>query len=256
MHHIRRYLNIILLPVIWFLLLNGTNCLGGENIPAEAKLDSILAAVTPALKQELAAKKLELGAPVFIRIFKLQGQLEVWMQQDDIFKLFKTYRICSYSGYLGPKQHEGDWQSPEGFYMVTPKLMNPGSSYHLAFNIGYPNDYDMFLQRDGGDIMVHGGCSSMGCFAMSNHRMEEIYALAHYAFLGGQESFAVHIFPFRMTEENLNRFHFSPWIGFWKNMQEGYIAFEKNRQVPLISAEKGKYIVEKPLRLASKSREQ
>lgn len=250
MHRYQRLLIYVFPLLLGFSLIAAEKCRGREPAPAEERLTEILAAVTPDLKQELAARGLRLGAPIFIRIFKLQKKLEVWLQQNDRYLLFKTYPVCSYSGYLGPKMREGDWQSPEGFYRVTPEGMNPASSYHLSFNIGYPNDYDTLLQRDGGDIMVHGGCSSMGCFAMSNHRMEEIYALAHFAFAGGQPAFDVHIFPFPMTDGNLDKFRFSPWISFWKNLQPGYTAFEQNRRVPVITTEQGRYVVEASRRLA------
>lgn len=119
-------------------------------------------------------------------------------------ELFRSYPICSYSGYPGPKLSEGDWQSPEGFYRVTSEQMNPWSDNHLAFDIGYPNEYDRAWDRTGGSIMVHGGCTSMGCFAMSDYRIEEIYTLAHAALAHGQRAFSVHIFPFRLTSANLN----------------------------------------------------
>jgi len=218
-------------------------------VPADGRLSEILAAVTPGLERELAARDFRLGAPIFVRIFKLQKKLEVWLQKNGRYSLYKTYPICSYSGYLGPKQHEGDWQSPEGFYRVSPGQMNPASSYHLSFNIGYPNEYDTVLQRNGSNIMVHGGCSSMGCFAMSDYRMEEIYTLAHFAFLDGQQAFDVHIFPFPLTEDNLHKFRHSPWFGFWKSLQAGYTAFEQNRRVPDISTEQGKYVIDASRRL-------
>jgi murein L,D-transpeptidase YafK len=250
MHRYQRFLKYL------FLLLALVFCLPAaeealcQGDPGEEKIEKILASVTPGLEQQLAARDLGFGDPVFIRIFKLQRRLEVWLRDGGRYRLFKSYPICSYSGYLGPKLREGDWQSPEGFYRVTPAQMNPRSSYHLSFDIGYPNEYDAMLDRDGGNIMVHGGCSSSGCFAMSNHRMEEIYALAHAAFAKGQTAIAVHIFPFPLTERNLQRFRFSPWIDFWKNLQPGYATFERHRMVPAVTSEKGRYLVAKPGRLA------
>ncbi|WP_267926121.1 L,D-transpeptidase family protein [Desulfolithobacter dissulfuricans] len=202
------------------------------------------------LAAELDQKGMHLGLPIFIRIFKIPGTLEVWLQQDGTFQLFKTYPICSYSGFPGPKLHEGDWQSPEGFYTVTPEQMNPNSQYHLSFNIGYPNSYDSSLDRTGSNIMVHGGCSSRGCFAMTNYWMEEIYLLAHTALAGGQESFSVHVFPFVMTARNMFKFRSSPWLDFWNNLKEGYDAFEETRQVPAITVAEGRYQVLPDMRLA------
>jgi murein L,D-transpeptidase YafK len=199
---------------------------------------------------ELADKGFQLGQPLFMRLFKMPGELEVWMQKDGQFQLFKTYSICTYSGYPGPKLYEGDWQSPEGFYTVTRRRMNPNSQYHLSFDIGYPNAFDKERKRTGSSIMVHGGCCSGGCFAMSNGRMEEIYLLAHSALSASQESFSIHIFPFRMTARNMSKYSSSPWIGFWKNLQEGYNAFEMSHQVPMITANQGKYMVNEQLTLA------
>jgi murein L,D-transpeptidase YafK len=185
-----------------------------------------------------------------MRIFKMEGGLEVWIQKNGKFELFKTYPICSYSGYPGPKLYEGDWQSPEGFYTVSARQMNPNSQYHLSFNVGYPNAFDKARKRTGSCIMVHGGCSSRGCFAMGNEHMEEIYLLAHSALSRGQKFFSLHIFPFQMTSHNMVQFKSSPWINFWKNLQQGYNAFEMSHQVPLITADKGKYVVNEQLKLA------
>lgn len=207
------------------------------------KVLNILTRLSPEISTELKKNGLTLGSQIFIRIFKLPGELEIWMEDRGRYRLFKSYPICSYSGYLGPKLKEGDWQSPEGFYRVTADLMNPRSSYHLSFNIGYPNDYDTLLNRSGSNIMVHGNCSSKGCFAMNNFRMEEIYTLVHSAFVNGQKSVDVHIFPFRLTRENLEKYRFSPWIGFWNNLRQGHDSFERNHQVPLITVKKGKYVV-------------
>jgi murein L,D-transpeptidase YafK len=213
-----------------------------EAAPAD-KLLSIVGKTVPRLEGELAGKGLRLGLPVFIRIFKLPGELEIWLAEKNRFRLFKSYPICSYSGYLGPKLREGDWQSPEGFYSVTAERMNPRSSYHLSFNIGYPNEYDRVLNRDGGNIMVHGSCSSMGCFAMNDSRIEEIYTLVHAALAGGQDSIAVHIFPFPLTAANLGKYASSPWSGFWNNLQEGFDVFERTGQVPQIEVAGGRYVV-------------
>lgn len=254
MHSYRRFLKDFCFLLL-FLLPGFVPAIAAEQVPPVTdKLEQILTRVNPVLHKELAAKGLQLGAPVFLRIFKLPGQLEVWVEKNGTFKRFKTYPICDFSGFPGPKLREGDWQSPEGFYRVTPEQMNPNSRYHLSFNIGYPNKYDMVRKRTGNSIMVHGSCSSMGCFAMNNFRMEEIYALAHNALANGQQSFAVHIFPFPMTAGNMVRFRGSPWIGFWKNLKEGFDAFEQTRKVPEISVTGGRYIVQPGTSLAMKSR--
>ncbi|MCI5221288.1 MAG: 2-dehydro-3-deoxyphosphooctonate aldolase [Candidatus Electrothrix sp. AR4] len=208
------------------------------------KADFLMMQAQPRVKRKLAGKDLQLGQPIFIRIFKLSKELEVWMLNKGKFRLFKRYSICSYSGYVGPKLYEGDWQSPEGFYTVSAEQMNPKSRFHLSFNIGYPNKFDTERNCTGSAIMVHGKCVSEGCFAMGNRQIEEIYLLAYQAFLQGQESFSIHIFPFRMTKANLSKHRSSPWYGFWSNLTAGYNAFERNHQVPVISSKQGRYIYE------------
>jgi murein L,D-transpeptidase YafK len=189
------------------------------------------------LKQEtiskLAAMKSSQGAPMMIRIFKESSELEVWKQTaDGSFKLFKSYEICAWSGTLGPKIKEGDRQSPEGFYTITPGLMNPNSNYYLAFNTGFPNKFDRAYGRTGSDLMVHGDCSSRGCYSMTDESIAEIYALARETFKGGNPSFQLQIFPFRMTAQNLARHADNPAMSFWKDIKEGYDRFELARTPP------------------------
>ena len=145
------------------------------------------------------------------------------------YKLFKTYEICAWSGELGPKVKEGDRQSPEGFYTITPGLMNPNSNYYLAFNTGFPNKFDRAYGRTGSDLMVHGDCSSRGCYSMTDESIAEIYALARETFKGGNASFQLQIFPFRMTPRNLAMHADDPNMSFWKNIKEGYDRFELAR---------------------------
>ncbi|MGX9725911.1 MAG: L,D-transpeptidase family protein [Candidatus Electronema sp. VV] len=214
-----------------------------EFLPTSPKAETFMANALPRVLRQLNAKGMRLGDPVFMRVFKQPKQLEVWLRKGEKFELFKTYPICTYSGSIGPKLNEGDQQSPEGFYTVSGGQLNPASRYHLSFDIGYPNAVDRENKRTGGDIMVHGKCISEGCFAMGNMQIEEIYLLAYQAFLQGQKDFGVHVFPFRMTQENLDKNRQSPWADFWKNLKEGYDAFEQNRQVPLITADGGRYAV-------------
>lgn len=233
---------------------SASNCFAEEPVQGERAF-SILQQTTPRLQRELSRAGFKEGAPLFVRIFKLEGELEVWLFSEQKYKLFKKYYICSYAGYPGPKLREGDWQSPEGFYVVDESLMHPDSNYHLAFNIGYPNSLDVTLGRTGSAIMVHGNCSSSGCFAMTDKRIEEIYTLAHLAFKNGQPSFGVHIFPFRMTAANMEKFKCSPWFSFWQNLAEGYDYFEKNRLVPQISVAENKYVIDNPVRLVLRKSE-
>lgn len=219
-------------------------------VPSTPRSNALIAKVKPKVIQELTDHGFVLGQPVFMRIFKMDGELEVWMKKDGKFAFYKTYPICTYSGYPGPKLYEGDWQSPEGFYAVTPGQMNPNSLYHLSFNVGYPNSFDRARKRTGSSIMVHGNCSSRGCFAMGDSCMEELYLLAHSALANGQKKFSIHIYPFKMTTANMTKFSSSPWIGFWKNLQEGYNAFEQTHQVPVITVDNGKYIIDNTMNLA------
>ncbi len=175
----------------------------------------------------LGRKGMDQGAPIFVRIFKEESELEVWKARDDgRFYHFKTYPICNWSGDLGPKTEMGDRQAPEGFYTVSATQLNPNSQYYLAFNIGYPNAYDRSLRRTGQSLMVHGKCKSAGCYAMTDALIEEIYGLAREALKGGQESFQVHAFPFRMTEANMARFRSNPNYKFWRTLKQGYDFFE------------------------------
>jgi murein L,D-transpeptidase YafK len=207
--------------------------------------------IAPAMKQLSAETQVQLAkagmtedAPILIRIFKEESELEVWKQKPDgHYHLFKSYPICTWSGELGPKVQEGDKQAPEGFYTVTPGQMNPNSQFHLAFNLGYPNDYDKANGRTGAALMVHGDCRSAGCFAMTDALIEEIYALAREAFAGGQTKFHVHAFPFRMTQANMERHKKSKWAGFWKTLKAGYDDFELTRQPPKVAVCSRQYLV-------------
>ena len=201
------------------------------------------ARVRPALERDLKSAGLEFGSPVFIRAFKEERLLELFVQNRASGKceLFRSYPIAAASGTLGPKLAEGDLQVPEGFYFVPPSAMKPDSSFHLAFNIGYPNAYDRSLGRTGSAIMIHGNRVSIGCLAMTDGKIEEIFTLCAAAHASGQKYFGVHIFPFRMTEERMAKVSGSEWFEFWKNLKEGHDLFEKTRIPPSISVRGGRY---------------
>jgi murein L,D-transpeptidase YafK len=219
--------------------------LAENKIPSSARSRNAIQRVKPALKKEFEEKKLQYGSPIFIRIFKESMELEAWVKKDNQFNLFKTYEICTYgSGTLGPKVRQGDGQAPEGFYFVTPQRLNPVSNFHLSFNLGYPNKYDRILKRTGGDLMVHGTCVSIGCYAMTNPGIEEIYAIADAAFHNGQKFFRVHIFPFRMNEANMEKHKESKWKDFWDNLKEGFDFFEKNKIPPNVEVVNKEYTFE------------
>jgi murein L,D-transpeptidase YafK len=200
-----------------------------------------LSARTAAL---LATKGMTAQQPVLIRIFKGESELEVWKQKDDgHYYHLKTYPVCAYSGGLGPKLKQGDRQAPEGFYLVGKDLMHPLSKYHLAFNMGYPNAYDRSFGRTGSNLMVHGDCTSAGCYAMTDAVVEEIFILAREALAAGQENFQVHAFPFRMTKANLAVHRESDWYPFWANLKEGYDYFETTRLAPALAVCGKRYVV-------------
>jgi murein L,D-transpeptidase YafK len=188
-------------------------------------------------------KATDRSAPIILRAYKKESEIELWKQaKDGRYVHVKTYPVCRWSGQLGPKKREGDRQVPEGFYTVTPAQMNPNSAYWLSFNVGYPNPMERAMGRGGGDIMVHGTCSSRGCFAMTDKQIEEIYAVMREAFNGGQKSVQFQSYPFRMTPDNLARFRHDPNIAFWKNLKEGNDNFEVTKVEPRVGYCGGKYV--------------
>ena len=183
------------------------------------------------------------GLPVYVRIFKQDSELELWMHRDGRWHLFNTFAICAWSGTLGPKLKEGDRQSPEGFYQVEKASLNPGSRYHLSFNLGFPNAYDRSHGRTGSFLMVHGNCVSIGCYAMTDPVIEVIYGLVEEALKGGQSAVPVHIFPFRMNHRNMIRHGQSEWIEFWHELKFAFDAFEIDRKVPTVSVSPRRYVI-------------
>ncbi|MBZ0230030.1 MAG: murein L,D-transpeptidase [Bauldia sp.] len=209
----------------------------------ESSIPKDLRPVSYKLTDKMRALAMKETSPVLIRIFKEESALEVWKQRrDGTYALLKTYTICKWSGVLGPKVKEGDRQAPEGFYVVTPAQMNPKSSYYLSFNIGYPNSFDRALGRTGTHLMVHGACSSAGCYSMTDADAGELFALARDAFRGGQTSFQIQAFPFRMTPENLARHRDDPNMAFWRMLKVGYDHFEVTRLVPKIDVCEKRYV--------------
>lgn len=194
------------------------------------------------LSERLAEKGLKLGSPVLLRVFKSESEFEVWIRKDDTsYVLFATYPVCHWSGTLGPKLREGDKQTPEGFYTVTRGQMRHIGRWPRSLNLGFPNVFDQVQARNGSHILVHGGCSSVGCFAMTNAVVEEIYGFVEKAVAGGQTYVPVHVFPFRMTDANLALQKDSPWQSFWTNLKEGYDFVERTKRPPRISVCDSRY---------------
>lgn len=199
--------------------------------------------VPPKLLAAMAEKDMDLQSPILVRLFKQEAELEVWKQtRSGQFALLKTYPICRWSGDLGPKVREGDRQAPEGFYSINPGQMNPQSAYYLSFNTGYPNAFDKALGRTGSQLMVHGDCSSRGCYAMTDEQIAEIYSLGRESFFGGQKAFQLQAYPFKMTPVNMARHRNNPNMPFWKMIKEGYDHFEVTRQEPKVDFCEKKYV--------------
>src|ERR1700735_1389188 len=175
------------------------------------------------------------SSPTLIRTYKKEAELEIWkMKSSGEYALLKAYPMCRWSGQLGPKKREGDMQVPEGFYTIAPGQMNPNSHYYLAFNVGYPNAYDRAYGRTGGSVMVHGVCSSAGCFSMTDDQVADIYAIARDSFAGGQREIQLQSYPFHMTAENMAKFRLDPNIDFWKNLKDGSDHFEVTKNEPSV----------------------
>jgi murein L,D-transpeptidase YafK len=192
---------------------------------------------------EMASKNMEKDSPILARIFKEEAEMEIWKKnRDGDYALLKTYPICKWSGDLGPKKKEGDRQAPEGFYSITPGQMNPNSSYYLAFNTGFPNTYDRTMGYTGSQLMVHGDCSSRGCYAMTDEQIQEIYALARESFFGGQKAFQLQAYPFRMTAMNMAKHRNNPNFAFWKMLKEGYDHFNASHQEPKVAVCEKRYV--------------
>ena len=192
---------------------------------------------------EIAAKNMDKESPILARIFKEEAELEIWKKnRNGEYALLKTFPICRWSGDLGPKKKEGDRQAPEGFYTITPGQMNPNSNYYLAFNTGFPNAYDRAMGYTGSELMVHGDCSSRGCYAMTDEQIQEIYALARESFFGGQKAFQLQAYPFRMTALNMAKHRNNPNFAFWKMLKEGYDHFDATHQEPKVAVCERHYV--------------
>jgi murein L,D-transpeptidase YafK len=190
----------------------------------------------------MAAKHTSPSAPVLIRTYKKEAELEVWkLARDGRYVHIKTFPICRWSGQLGPKQTQGDRQAPEGFYPIARRQMNPNSHYYLSFDTGFPNAYDKAHNASGAYLMVHGTCSSAGCYAMTDKQIGEIYAIAREAFAGGQEAFQFQAFPFRMSAQNMAKYRADKNIDFWRQLKEGSDRFEATGEEPVVNVIAGRY---------------
>jgi murein L,D-transpeptidase YafK len=212
------------------------------NVTALADTDKANAPIPAPTLALMAAKNTSAAAPLLIRTYKKEAELEIWkLAKDGRYVHIKTFPICRWSGQLGPKQVKGDRQAPEGFYSVSRRQMNPNSHYYLSFDTGFPNAYDKAHNATGGNLMVHGTCSSAGCYAMTDKQIGEIYAIAREALGGGQQAFQFQAFPFRMTAQNLAKYRTDKNIDFWRQLKEGSDRFEATREEPVVNVVAGRY---------------
>ncbi len=226
---------------------------GFRGLPSDPMLDSAESSTARAAAKDalvgadkaLATLHLSVGDPVFLRLFKEENELEVWMRGRGNFHytLYKVYRLKGWSGKLGPKLKEGDRQVPEGFYYVSASRMRPETPHFLGVDLGFPNEYDTYHGRTGSGLLIHGGKNDSGAFILSSEDMSEVYALSDAALQSGQRLFRVNVFPFRMTDKRMEQeWKKQPeWIDFWMNLKEGYDFFENANFPPDVSVNAGDY---------------
>lgn len=216
-----------------------------DTLPAAHRLADVNRRVRPLLKTQLQQRGLTRGSAAYLRAYKDERELELWLKGGQGWQLWRSYPVAAASGRLGPKEREGDYQVPEGFYAIASRQLNPASRYHLAFNIGYPNTLDLHHQRTGSFIMIHGRDVSIGCLAMTDPAIEEIYLLVEAALAAGQPAIPVHCFPFRLTNARLASWTDHPWHAFWQDeLLPAHTFFEQYREVPEMQVTKGRYTLE------------
>ncbi len=214
--------------------------------PARAEPAKALAPIPAATLALMAAKGTSAEAPLVLRSYKKEAEIEVWKRagqgrDEGRYVFVKTFPICRWSGQLGPKRHDGDRQTPEGFYPIAARQMNPNSHYYLSFDTGFPNAYDRAHGSTGSAVMIHGTCSSRGCFAMTDHAVGELYAIARDALKGGQGAFQLQAYPFHMSARNMALYRNDPDIAFWRQLKEGSDRFESTGEVLRTSVVDGRY---------------
>ncbi|MBJ3816214.1 murein L,D-transpeptidase [Shimwellia pseudoproteus] len=229
MHRVAFIIAMLLLPCAAFASLFGGNTTASGT-----------STITAATRHQF------IGSPVYIQIFKEERTLELWVKNGEQYQLANSYRICDYSGGLGPKRKQGDFKSPEGFYSVSRSQLKPDSRFYKAINIGFPNQYDRDHGYDGKYLMIHGACVSVGCYAMTDNGIDEIFEFVTGALVFGQPRVQVSIFPFRMTDQNMERHKHSYYRDFWQQLKPGYDYFTTNHVPPVVSVNNGNYVVSGP----------
>jgi len=247
--------------IVLLLALFGTYCVKGQTSQNSfidyqksfPKITDVVKRKQDTLMKQFAAQGFTWPAnQIYIRSFKYDSQLEVWIRNNsrEPFKLFKTYKVCALSGSMGPKRIQGDYQVPEGFYYINE--FNPRSMYHLSLGINYPNASDRVLAdtyQPGGDIYIHGSCVTTGCIPIMDNQIEELYILAANAKNQGQDFIPVHIFPIRFNNEvsvqYLNKYlqTFTEYAPFVEKLKDVYYYFEKYKKLPVIAVDaQGEYV--------------
>jgi murein L,D-transpeptidase YafK len=215
-----------------------------SSIPSSERSREAVTRTRTRIENQLTANGWQWGDAIFLRVFKEESVIEVWMlKRTGRYELYKSFPICRFSGGLGPKLRVGDRKTPEGFYSLRSGSFNPYSSYHLSLNIGFPNKYDRYHGRTGSYLMIHGDCVSIGCLAMTDNGIEEIYALVEAAVAAGQADVPLHIFPFRLDRFKLFRYLRFDSFGFWLELRDGYKYFEENRKPPQMDVRNGRYVI-------------
>jgi murein L,D-transpeptidase YafK len=210
--------------------------------PALGQNEKATAPIPESTLALMVAKNTDAAAPIVIRSYKKEAELEVWKRaKNGRYVLLKSFPICRWSGQLGPKRSQGDRQTPEGFYSIARRQMNPNSHYYLSFDTGFPNAYDKAHGASGAYLMVHGTCSSAGCYAMTDKQIGEIYAIAREALAGGQQAFQFQAYPFRMSAQNMAKYRSDRNIDFWRQLKEGSDRFEATGEEPVVSVAAGRY---------------
>ena len=208
---------------------------------ADKSPDSLAVVKELPLTEQFAAKGLKLGSPIFLRVYKKTSKMELWVAQGPRYALFKTYRICRWSGGLGPKMYEGDRQSPEGLYHITAEDLIVNARWHRAMNINYPNRFDVVNGRGGSGILIHGKCGSVGCFAIEDANVEEVYTAVDAALRAGQASVPVLALPFSFAQhapavEDTLRLN-----EFWADLRRADLLFNRDHIPPSAWVCDGRY---------------
>ena len=227
----------LLVFISFFLFINHP----AAQIPDSKLASDVRTVIWPRMEKELKTGGFKTGNAIFIRIFKEEHLLEIWIKDHDKYRLFKTYPVCYFSGGPGTKTRMNDGKSPEGFYTIAPRQLNPVSHYHLAINIGYPNQLEKIKGYTGSDIMIHGQCVSIGCYAMTDPLIEEIYTLVYKTFEAGYTVIPLHIFPFKPNTDHMKRYAGSGEFNYWSNIKTGYDLFERKRIPPAVSVVNKRY---------------